>query len=46
MSDKVNSTDLGSADLPSSLEFELAVSISGFGDTMFRHLPFVPSLAS
>ena len=46
MSDKINLTDLGSADLPSSLEFELAVRISRFCDTMFRHFPFVPSLAS
>lgn len=46
LNDKDNWTDLSSADLPSSLKFELAISISGFCDTMFRYFPFVPSLAS
>ena len=39
-------SDLGSADRPSSLELQFSVSIGGFGDTVFRHFPFVASFAS
>ena len=45
MGSRINSTDLGSADLSSSLEFKFSVSICGFGDSVFRHFPFVPSFA-